>query len=193
MSAWRALTATVHDSLVNDVCLFPLLDTEKEVTHGTAAWCDEPTNRHRLPAVRRSKMGWPGHFERAAITFSVEGKGPFQGGTNRRNVEDWVVKINIFTRSPVVLDDGSPGGEGDLLAGEIYEHVVRILGHDQSAPVDQACGPEYILYIRRHAGDSFPLDWVVDRQWWQIGTRFVWTVQSRGLIAPVPCIPCGTL
>ena len=66
--------AVVYDALASDVCLGPLLDREEQVTHGTDDWCDEPTNRHTLWAVRREQQGFPGHFSRAVVTFGRFGK-----------------------------------------------------------------------------------------------------------------------
>lgn len=187
----RGIFAVVHDALVSDPCLGPYLDSEELITHGTEDWCDEPRSSHELPAVRREEQGWPGHFTRAVITIGRIGATPFRNGTIRPELEDWVVGINIFTRSEIVRDDGSPAGGGDMWALDIYAHVRRILGWDQTPPAAQPCGPDFIVHRRRHLGDSLPLSWVDDRRWWQIGTRFIWTVLSRGLIAPVPCIPCG--
>ena len=85
----------------------------------------------------------------------------------------------------------SHAGGGDLWAMDIYHHVVRILGWDQTPPPGQPCGPDFLVMRRRHVGDSLPLSWIDEHQWWQIGTRFSWWVLSRGLVAPPPCIPCG--
>lgn len=192
----HGLLAVIYDALVADACLGPLLDIEKHVTHGTADWCDEPTNTHLLPAIRRSQMGQPGHFEKAVVTFGIMGKNPFQGGNNRPHLEDWIIKADVFVRSPVVEAPtaGSPAipiGDGDVRALEIYQHVVRILGWDQTPPPFQTCGPDFLVMIRRHIADSLPLGWNEDHRWWRIGTRFRWTVLSRGLVAPPPCVPCG--
>jgi hypothetical protein len=190
----RGLSAIVYDSLVSDPCLIPYLDTDDEtVAHGTDDFCDESRSSHHLPSVRREQQGWPGHFRRAIVTFGRFGKLPLRPNSNRPNLENWSFTVNIFTRSPVVDENGAPMGEGDLVAQDIYHHVVRILGWDQTPPASQPCGPDFIIYNRVHEGDSFGLSWVEDRRWWQIGTRFRWTVLSRGLIAPPPCIPCGTV
>jgi hypothetical protein len=191
ISTGRGLASLIHDALVADPCLTRLLEEEVRVDHGTEDWCDEQASWHELPPVRRSQMGWPGHFHRAVVTFGEIGKFPFRNGIIRPNLEEWVFKINIFVRSPVVAPDGSPEGEGDLYAQDIYHAVIRILGWDQTPPVGQPCGPDFIVFRRQHIGDSFPLQWVDDRRWWQVGTRFNWWVLSRGLVAPPPCVPCG--
>ena len=191
ISTGRGLVTIVVDALASDPCLAPLLDVEERVDHGTEDWCDETANWHELPAVRREEMGWPGHVTRAVITVGRFGKIPFRGGIIRPNLEEWIFGVNIFTRSEIKRDDGTDAGAGDLWAMDIYHHVVRILGWDQSPPVGQECGPDFLVMRRRHIGDALPLSWIDDRRWWQIGTRFSWWVLSRGLVIPPPCIPCG--
>lgn len=183
----RELSSAVGDLLYYDPCIRPLLDDEVDETHGTEAFCDQPTNSHPGRPVRREQMGWPSDFHRAVISF-----GQFQPlpafGSAPPWVEQWTFVVNVFARERIILSDGTKAGNGDLWAMDIMRGVVRRLGWER-AHDGIPCDADFRVMRRIHLGDSFPLDFNDAQRYWQIGTRFRWITVSRGLIPPI-CVPC---
>lgn len=189
----RDLAAYVGDSLWADACLRPLLDADRDETHGTEAFCDEPTNSHPGRPIRREQMGWPSDFHRAVVSYGRFSTAPAFGSTPPW-LERWSFVVSVFARETITLEDGSTAGAGDLWALDIYDHVRRILGWVQgpnSGALPLACDGNLLVMKRVHGGDVQPLEFDNEHHYWRIASRFQWLVVARGLTS-TPCHPCGT-
>jgi hypothetical protein len=185
MSSGRSLVAVVNDSLEADVCLAEYIDRLNVTTiHGTEDDCDYPKETHPNRPIRREKMGWPGDFQRAVVTFGRFERSPFSR-FRAPWIESWTFVVGLYARETVAADDGIRSS-GDLWVLDMYDIIVRILGWSQVNEL--GCGEfDPILIARRsHVGNVTDLTFLDDRRAWHLATRFRWAVVSRGLVAPVP-------
>jgi hypothetical protein len=190
MSVYRGITTLIRDALYNDACLLPLLDKELRTSHGSSDFCDQPVTSEAGRPIRRYEQGWPSDFQRAVVAFGQLSSGPL-GAENPQEMHIWTFQVGIFVHKSPVKDDGTELA-GDELAGEIRDHVIRILALEEADLKTQCQGNgDLRLMLARHAGDILPISFNVDLSVWQATTQFAWTVLGPGVRTPaVGCGPC---
>lgn len=182
----REMISVIYDAITNDPCIMPLLDDADPTQHGSADFCDQPITSHQGRPVRRYEQGWPGDFQHCVVCFGRFAKSPYSINTPRW-MEAWTFLAGVWVIQTVSNDEGQ-SSTGDLWAADVHDHLVRILGWQQTP---QPCAADIIILRRDHTGDVTPLSFDNEKGVWWWVAQFNWLVVSRGLQVPAEACACA--